>query len=269
MTDSDVGGAHGGPVVRLETDGGVRVIHLCRPPANAMDARFVSQMNALLDQVDSDEACRAVLILSDLDVFALGGDIHMLESSGNELDEEFRVGIQKLFDRIECLAVPVVAGIRGHAVGGGLELALACDIRVVGDDDAIGLGLPEVRLGLLPGAGGTQRLTHLVGRTRALDLLLSGRTLTPAEAKDWGIVTHVVPMIEVEDAARRRAHDLASGPTAAYRAIKACVRAAAHGDLADGLAVERREAGALMQTADAAEGLLAFVEKRRPNFTGS
>jgi enoyl-CoA hydratase/carnithine racemase len=205
--------------------------------------------------------------MSDGEMFAAGADIAMLDANP-DAPLVFGPKVQAAFNRIESLPFPVVAAIDGHAMGGGLELALACDVRLVSDRPGIKLGLPEVRIGMLAGAGGTQRLTHLVGRTRATDLLMTGRSIDARTALEWGIVTEVLPVDGFEGAVRSRAEKLAEGPTLAIAAVKRCVSHAANGDLDAGLALERAEAALLMQSTDGKEGLQAFLQSRRPTFTG-
>jgi enoyl-CoA hydratase/carnithine racemase len=255
------------PTAELEAVAGLRVIHLKRPPVNALDHELLERLLDIVADLERDAGCRAVLIQSDLDAFVAGADIGMLESGSGDL-ELFRNRVQELFDRIERLTRPVVVAIGGHAVGGGLELVLACDIRILSDRPGLRLGFPEVRLGLLPGAGGTQRLSRLLGKTRTLELLLMGRTFDAAAALEWGLVTEIVPAADVTSRARAVAEELADGPTEAYAAIKQCVLHATHHDLDSGLELERLLAAQLMQTADAREGLRAFLERRTPTFTG-
>lgn len=254
----------------LERDGGLRILHLARQPVNALHTDFVEAIRSCIDGVVADPEARAVLLVSDTTVFAAGADIQALEDNpAPPTDpESFGARVQSLFTSIERLPLPVVAAIGGHALGGGLELALAADVTIVADDPAIKLGLPEARIGVLPGAGGTQRLARLLGKTRALDLMLSGRSLDPLTALAWGIVTEVVPPDDLERRAREVAAGFATGPTAALAAIKACVLHAVHDDIERGLTVERERAAALLDTADAAEGLRAFLERRPPTFLG-
>jgi enoyl-CoA hydratase len=254
--------------VWLEEAGDLRVLHLDRPPANALDEAMLAELDRLIDVAAADPACRGLLILSDGEMFAAGADIGMLETTP-DAPLTFGPRVQQVFNRLEVLPLPVVAALDGHAMGGGLELALACDVRLVSDRPGLKLGLPEVRIGMLAGAGGTQRLTHLVGRTRALDLLMSGRSIDARTALDWGVVTEVLPQEGFEAAARERAQRLAEGATLAIAAVKRCVGHAAYGDLEAGLALERAEAANLMASADGREGLQAFLQHRRPTFTGA
>jgi enoyl-CoA hydratase/carnithine racemase len=157
-----------------------------------------------------------------------------------------------------------IAYIAGHALGGGLEIALACDLRYA-SEGRYKLGTPEVTLGLLPGNGGTQRLTRLIGASRALDLLLTGRTFGPEEAQQWGLVAELCD----EDGLRERAERLAAGPALAVAAIKRCVHEGGQLPLEEGLALEAELMESLFRSKDATEGLTAFVEKRKPEFVGA
>lgn len=245
----------------------MRVLHLSRPPANALDEVMLDELDRIVDQLADDRTCRALLVLSDGEMFAAGADIGMLDSTP-DAPLVFGPKVQQTFNRIESLPFPVLAAIDGHALGGGLELALACDVRLVSDRPGIKLGLPEVRIGMLAGAGGTQRLTHLVGRTRAIDLLMSGRSIDAGTALTWGVATEVLPADGFETAARARGQRLAEGPTLAIAAVKRCVSHATNGDIETGLALELAEAAQLMQSEDGKEGLQAFLQRRRPSFTG-
>jgi enoyl-CoA hydratase/carnithine racemase len=254
--------------VRLQHSGDVRELWLTRPPVNALDHAMVAALSSVVGQLEAGDGCRALLVASDVPVFAAGADIRMLDEAGARLDDGFRTEVQSLFRRIEELPFPVVAAIGGHALGGGWELALACDLRLVADTEGLKLGLPESRIGLLPGAGGTQRMSRLLGKSRAMDLLLTGRSIDARTGLDWGLVNEVVDAGSLLERAREVAHQFAAGPTAAYASIKRCVLHALHGDIGEGLERERAEAAALMATQDAAEGLRSFIERRRPVFVG-
>jgi enoyl-CoA hydratase/carnithine racemase len=161
-----------------------------------------------------------------------------------------------------------IAHINGHALGGGLEIALACDVRLANAGE-YKLGTPEVTLGLLPGNGGTQRLTRLLGPSRALELLLTGRTFSPDQALDWGLVAALYDPAEADDRVRAYAHRFATGAALATAAIKRCVHEGADLPLAEGLALEGELIERLFRSEDAREGLHAFVEKRDPEFVGA
>ena len=195
--------------------------------------------------------------------FAAGADLKLLATLERQGFERYLGELRAVLDTIAALPQPSVAAIDGIALGGGLELALACTLRVAGP--AAQLGVPEVRLGLLPGAGGTQRLPRLIGRSRALDLLLTGRSLDSEEALRSGLVDRVAPDAAV--AAAALAGELASRPAATLSAIGRCVEASASGDVDAGMLVELHELLDRFESADGREGIRAFIERRPPDFS--
>jgi enoyl-CoA hydratase/carnithine racemase len=199
-------------------------------------------------------------------VFAAGADIKEMATM-SYVDMVARApALSSAFDAIARIPKPVVAAITGYALGGGCELALACDWRVAADDAK--LGQPEINLGIIPGAGGTQRLARLIGPARAKDLVLSGRLVPADEALRLGLVDSVVPSSDVLATARQLVSRYVSGPAAAIRAAKSAIDGGLSMDLAAGLAWESQLFAALFATEDKAEGMTAFVEKRPPKFTG-
>jgi enoyl-CoA hydratase/carnithine racemase len=255
----------GGPVA-LSVAQGVAEVRLCRPPVNALDEALVAALSTVVDAIGPDREVRAVVVTGDGPCFCAGADIAMLRRVDAEAFSAFVDGIQALFTAIERLPKPVIAAIDGPAMGGGLELALACDLRVLGP--AAVLGVPEVRLGLLPGAGGTQRLARALPKGRALDLLVTGRGVAPAEALAWGLADRVVGEGSARAAALGLAGDLAAGAPLAIAALKDCVLSGREVTLDAGLEIERLAARHLGVTADFAEGLDAFLGKRSPRFQG-
>jgi enoyl-CoA hydratase/carnithine racemase len=256
--------------VGVEHANGVGVVTLHSPPANALDEGLVAALDDAVAALGADDAVAVVLIRSELPVFAVGADLGSVERwMREEAMEPFAAYLRRInaaFDRLEALSQPVLCALNGHALGGGFELALACDLRLAADSPAIKLGLPEARLGLLPAAGGTQRLGRLVGRARAFDLLIPGRTLTPGEAREAGLLHRLVPPDALDAESRAEAERLARGPRAAYAAIKRCLVRGLDGELAVGQALERDAAHALFRSADAREGVRAFRQKRSPVF---
>ncbi len=258
----------GEAVVRVErfSDERIAVVTLDRPPLNAIDEQVVTELAAATVELGADGETRAVVVRSAIEgVFMAGADVHEFERIEAEGIERALLA-QEVFTALAELPQPTVAAINGHALGGGLELALACDFRFAARADGALLGLPEVRLGLLPGAGGTQRLTRLVGPGRATELIMKGLQLSPEQAADDGIVHFLVEPEELEERARDYAVRLARQAPIALRGIKRAIRAAA---APDGLAVEREAFREVLGTKDAAIGVKAFLEGERPTFSGS
>jgi enoyl-CoA hydratase len=255
-------------VVRLERFPGehIAVITFDRPPLNAIDEQVVTELAAATAQLAADQDMRAVLVRSALDgVFVAGADIHEFERiAAAGIDRALRA--QEVFTGFAELPQPTVAAINGHALGGGLELALACDFRFLGRSDGALLGLPEVRLGLLPGAGGTQRLTRLVGTGRATELIMKGLQLSPEQAAEAGLVHFLVEPGELEEKARDYAVRLARQAPIALRGIKRAIRAAWS---PDGLAVEGDAFREVLGSEDAQTGVQAFLEGERATFSGT
>jgi enoyl-CoA hydratase len=253
-----------GELIRRDDVDGVAVLSMCRPPTNAADVELIEALGAAVARAGADDS-RAVLIRSDVDRFFMAGaDIKAMLAA---LDAGDRATIQRMrvlpavLDRLAALPKPSVAAIAGVAAGGGLELALACDLRIAGASSR--LGLPEVRIGLIPGAGGTQRLTRLLGPARALDLMLDGRLIEAAEAAQLGIVTRAVADEEVDAEALALAKRLAAHSPVAVAAIKRAVAAVADGDAARGLAIEGEGIDAALWSDEGRAGLRAFLESRR------
>lgn len=211
----------------LDVSGSVATLTLSRAPVNAMNDAWVAGFNGLLDGLDTRGDWSVLRIRSGLKLFSAGADLKQYEGNFDKSVEEQAaagIGYQKLFSRIEALDRPTIAEIKGSAFGGGLELALACDVRVASEDAK--LGLPEVKLGLMPGAGGTQRLPRLVGQAVAFRMILGAEPVTGAEALALGLVQWCVPATQFDEQADRIASQFASVPTHAARAAKAAVRAA-------------------------------------------
>jgi enoyl-CoA hydratase/carnithine racemase len=249
-------------VIRLEVDpGGVAEVGFDSPPVNQLSHAFLDELGDALDSLKPDT--RALAVVSDVPrVFLAGGDIDFL-AKGSLAEQRAYVGlVQRTFSRFERMPWPVVVGIDGACLGGGLELSLAADIRIV--SPAARLGLPEVRVGILPGAGGPNRLVRAIGQGAARDLLLTGRRVTGEEALTMGIASRLVADGEAGRAARDLARELASGATEAVQAIKRLAVAASENTIEQGLAQEAAEWIAVRESRNAQEGLSAFLEKRDP-----
>lgn len=254
--------------IRLTVEGAVATIELDRPPANAYDAALMAELETVVQGIASDASVRVAIVRSASPrFFSAGADVKGLLEGGLPANEELGLVSKRALAAIEAAPQPFIAQIAGHALGGGLELALVCDLRLAADGD-YRLGLPEVTLGLIPGAGGTQRLPRLIGAARALDLVLSGRTLDPREALELGILTAIHPASELEPRTREYAERLAAGASLALAAVKRAIHAGMDGPLEDGLRLERELSNRLFSSADAREGLAAFTEKRTPTFVG-
>jgi enoyl-CoA hydratase/carnithine racemase len=257
------------PVVRLEKQDAVGHIVLDRPPANSYDRGFMDDLGAAIDEARDDDTVKAIVVRSSSEkFFSAGADVSFFAKS-DLLDAEkvLVVCANQTIAKLESTPKVVVAAINGHCLGGGLEIALCCDFRIAAEG-SYKLGLPEVTLGLLPGTGGTQRLPRLIGRQKALELMLRGTTLSPQEAKDAGIVDEVVPAAELQARAHERARSYTEGPSYAVGQIKLAAVQGFGTSLAEGLAIERAALIRLFKSEDAREGVTAFVEKRKPSYKG-
>ena len=254
--------------VSFEADGAVGFVTIDNPPANSYDVSVMSEFATAVDEALAS-ATRVVLVHSaNAKFFSAGADVKKFLEGEVETNMEMIRTSQAAFARMAAAPQVFIAHIAGHALGGGLEIALACDIRLASAGD-YKLGTPEVTLGLLPGNGGTQRLPRLVGTSRAMELLLTGRTFGVEEARAMGLMADVLEGADGEDQARAYAERLASGPALAIAAIKRCVHEGGERSLSDGLALEAELVEQLFRSKDASEGLHAFVEKRKPEFVGA
>jgi enoyl-CoA hydratase/carnithine racemase len=242
-------------------------ITLDRPPANSYDWDFIEELDGAIGQVAEAGVAVAVVRSASPKFFSAGADVKgFLERSADDNMAMVRRAHQ-VFDRFAAEAPVFVAAIAGHALGGGYELALACDLRIAADG-GYRIGLPEVTLGLLPGTGGTQRLPRLIGRGRALELMATGRTVTPREAERLGMVDRLVPTGELDEAVAALAGALAGGAPLAVAAVKRAVVGGADRPLADGLRHELDQLAPLFASDDAREGVTAFTEKRPARYAG-
>lgn len=255
-----------GEFVHLEIDGAVATIRIDRPPANALARPVSLELSQAAKAVEADDAIRAVVVWGGERIFAAGADIKAMVEYGPEEVAPDVGALERACRDLEAIRKPVIAAINGFALGGGLEVAVACDLRFAAQDAK--LGLTEIRLGIIPGAGGTQRLPRLIGLARARELILSGRQVEADEALAIGLVEGVAPAGEAYSVACHQASLFAEGPTLAYAAAKRALAAAGDGDLERGLRVEREAFLPLFATRDQEEGMRAFLEKRDPSFEG-
>ena len=255
--------------ISTEQDGAVAVVTIDNPPMNALSAPLLEELEAEIERLDADDAVRAIVLKGAGErAFVAGADIKefpALRESAMEEGGSAR-GIQKLGARMDASRTPFVAAIHGFCLGGGLELAMCCDIRVAADSAQ--LGQPEIKLGLIPGGGGTQRLPRLVGIGRAQLLNMTGDFIDAATAYDWGLVEKVVPREELLDAALAITRTIAARSPVSIGVLRELARTTRDLPLEEGL---RREADGFrrcLASEDGAEGVAAFIEKREPQFTG-
>ena len=255
-----------GPVLTERPSEGVALVRINRPEArNALDTATRKALAAAFEGLHDDSSVRAIVLTGDQQAFAAGADLKELIDAG--AIEILRRRAERYWNAVARTAQPVIAAINGYALGGGLELAMCCDVIIAGESAQ--LGQPEVRVGIMPGAGGTQRLTRAVGKFHAMRLCLTGRPIAAAEACQMGLVSQVVPDAEVVDAALEMARDLARLPPLAVMQIKEAVLAGQDASLEAGLMLERKAFQLLFASADKREGMQAFLDKRQPAFKGA
>ncbi|GAB7050458.1 enoyl-CoA hydratase/isomerase family protein [Catenuloplanes indicus] len=256
-----------GEFVRLEIADGIGTIRLDRPPMNALNTQVQEELRAAATAAADDGTVRAVVVHGGEKVFAAGADIKEMAGMDYARMSARAGALSSAFDAVARIPKPVVAAITGYALGGGCELALACDWRVVAEDAK--LGQPEIKLGVIPGAGGTQRLARLIGPARAKDLIFTGRMVGADEALRIGLADRVVPAADVHATAVELVSAFRDGPALALRAAKAAIDGGLQMDLAAGLAWESQLFASLFATRDQKIGMDAFVAKQKPGFTGS
>ncbi len=252
----------------LEVDGGIAVLTINRPKAlNALNRETLAELAEALDELGSDDEVKAIVLTGAGEkAFVAGADIKELaENSALESNDHSKFG-QSLMDLIEDLGVPTIAAINGFALGGGLELAMACTIRIAASGAK--LGQPEINLGVIPGFGGTQRLPRLVGMGRALHMILTGDPIDAETALDWGLVTAVYPAEELLDQARKLAAKLAGKSPFTLRVAAETVRHGMEMAFTEAVAYEASQFGLSAASQDYQEGMHAFLEKRKAEFKG-
>ena len=228
----------------------------------------MEELDAAIEEARKDDGVRAIVVRSASEkFFSAGADVSVFAKSDFDTQNAFVVCANEAMSKFESTPKVVIAAINGHCLGGGLEIALCCDFRIAAEG-GYKIGLPEVTLGLLPGTGGTQRLPRLIGRQRALELMLRGTTLSPQAAKDVGIVDELVPAAELQQIAVDRARAYAEGPSYAIGQIKLATVQGYGRSLEEGLVIEREALIRLLGSDDAREGVTAFIEKRKPEYKG-
>lgn len=251
-------------LVRVDTRGRVGVITLNRPKQlNALNDALMDQLGAALLAFDADTGIGSIVIAGGSQAFAAGADIEAM-AAWSFMDVYQSGFITRNWETIRQVRKPVLAAVAGYAMGGGCELALACDIIIAAESAKF--SLPEIKLAMLPGAGGTQRLPHAIGKAKAMDMCLSARMLDASEADRYGLVSRVVPEAELLDSTVALAEKIASFSLPALMAIKTAINRAWEGSLTEGIVFERHAMYERFASADAHEGMHAFLSKRRPEF---
>ena len=259
-------------LVKVEQQERVAIVTLDHPPVNALSQQLLEELEEIYDELDRGDEVRVIVLRGEGEkAFVAGADITEFPALREQVEQAATEGgsargIQKLAGRMDGGRTPVIAAIHGYCLGGGLELAMACDIRIAAEDAQ--LGQPEIKLGLIPGGGGTQRLPRLVGHGRALYLNLGGDPISGSQAYDWGLVEKAVPRADLLDAALELARTLAQRSPHSMGVVKRLAAETRDLPLSDGM---RREAQGFLEcisSEDGAEGVMAFLEKRQPEFTG-
>ncbi len=250
--------------ILVDRDGRVATITLNRPQAlNALNSQVMHEVTTAAAEFDADPGIGAIVITGSAKAFAAGADIK--EMADLSFAEVFAADFFAAWSKLAAVRTPTIAAVAGHALGGGCELAMMCDVLIAADTAKF--GQPEIKLGVLPGMGGSQRLTRAIGKAKAMDLILTGRTIDAAEAERAGLVSRVVPAEDLLVEAGKVAATIAGMSLSAARMAKEAVNRAFESNLAEGLLYERRLFHSAFATDDQTEGMKAFTEKRAPNFT--
>ena len=250
--------------ILVTREGRVGTITLNRPKAlNALNTQVMHEVTAAAAEFDADPGIGAIIITGSAKAFAAGADIK--EMSSKSYSEVFDSDFFSEWAKLTAVRIPLIAAVAGYALGGGCELAMMCDVIIAADNAKF--GQPEIKLGVLPGWGGSQRLTRAIGKSKAMDMILTGRMMDAVEAERSGLVSRVVPVDALLDEANSVATTIASMSRSASRMCKEAVNRAFESSLAEGLLYERRLFHSAFATDDQTEGMAAFIEKRDPNFT--
>lgn len=249
----------------VTNDEGYAVVQFNRPDVlNAINMELMAELVEALQSLDNDDDVRCVILTGNEKAFAAGADIkEMADASAMEMLKRDQFA---RWDKIRKVKKPIIAAVSGFALGGGCELAMTCDLIIA--SESARFGQPEINIGVMPGAGGTQRLTRAIGKAKAMEIVLTGKTFTAEEARDWGLVNKVVPIEYYLQEARNLAREVASKPPVAVRLAKEAVLKSFDTTIEDGLAFERKNFYLLFASEDQKEGMKAFVGKRKPDWKG-
>ncbi|MGM7720913.1 enoyl-CoA hydratase [uncultured Metabacillus sp.] len=254
--------------LKLVKEDKVAVVTIDHSPANALSSNVLRELSILLDEMETDEEVRAIVLHGEGRFFSAGADIKefLQVPSGEEFSKMAAAG-QELFERIETFKKPIIAAIHGAALGGGLELAMSCHIRLVTENAK--LGLPELQLGIIPGFGGTQRLPKYIGTGRALEMMLTSEPITGAEAVKLGLANHSFPEESLLEEAKKLAAKFAQKSPLSVKAVIELLHTSKTSVYEAGMKQEAESFGEIFESADAKEGISAFIEKRKPTFKGN
>lgn len=251
--------------ITYRTENGIALVTIDNPPVNALSHEIFLEIEQTFEEIEGDDGIKAIVFSGAGKAFIAGADIRMLQKLK---DVQEALELTRVFHRtqnkIEALRKPVIAAIHGYCLGGGLEVALACHMRVAGERAQF--GVPEIKLGVFPGAGGTQRLPRVVGKAKALEMILTGEFISAQDALAWGLVNRVVPQDRVQEEARALAEQMVSKGQVAVRYAMEVVSEGLEGSLQRGLDLEAEYFSKLCETEDMQEGMTAFLEKRDPQF---
>lgn len=252
--------------LKLDRDGHVATVFLNRPKQlNALNMALMDELVATLETLDNDDEIRAIVLTGDQRAFAAGADI--MEMADADSTEMLRRDQFAKWDRIRKVKKPIIAAVSGFALGGGCELMMHCDMVIA--SETAQFGQPEIKIGVMPGAGGTQRLTRIIGKARAMEMVLTGKFISAKQAEAWGLVNRVVPVEVYLSEAQKLAREIAQMSPVAVRLAKEAVLKNYESFLLDGLEFERKNFYLLFSTEDQKEGMKAFIEKRTAKFTGN
>lgn len=248
----------------LEKEGELAIVKINRPPVNALNSEVVTEIHQLFDELGHDPEVKVIILTGEGKAFVAGADISEMVEFDTSGGAEFSKNGQAAFDMIENIPKPVIAAINGFALGGGCEIAMACDIRIAVEGAKI--GQPEVNLGVIPGFAGTQRLPRLVGKGKAKELIFTGNMISAEEAQQIGLVNQVVTAEVLMETAKQMAKTIASKGPGAIRAAKQVINEGVNYALSKGLELENQAFAKLFETEDQKEGMKAFLEKRKPKW---